>query len=416
MNIINDNENSNLIKYKLALYECLNLGNGIKDILSIAEQYYEKPIFVCDSTYNITAASSLSKNITYGIKFSKDMVYLDPLEIESMKKYKLIENIYSHSTAFYTTTPDHPSNIWVFCAIRIKNIVVGHIGICYDDSKPTEDELNLATVISKVISIEMQKHDYIVNKTGLQYEYFLTDLLEGKFEDLETLYSKLHVLEKNIYKYISIVAISCDDSKDNALFNKKQMEQLRIVYPNMMSLVYEENIVLLISQDTPIKIIDKKYLELINFLTRNNVKASISQNFTNPLEAGIYYKQASKTLKLGKIHFPLKTVFEASDMTLYNILGNCTINELRSYMLYEVTLLKQYDKDYNTELILTLKSFLNNNRNATKTSEILHIHRSTFFYRIKKIEDLFNLSINDSKAMFLLELSFAIDEYIKNTN
>lgn len=46
---------------------------------------------------------------------------------------------------------------------------------------------------------------------------------------------------------------------------------------------------LLISQDTPIQLCDKKHAELIDFLSINNVKASISQNFTNPMQAGIYY-------------------------------------------------------------------------------------------------------------------------------
>lgn len=407
-----NNDMEGFIKHKLALYECLNLDNGIKQILSVAEEYYKKPIFVCDSSYNVIAASPLSENVSYGIKFSKDLAYLDSSEIESMKKYKLVENIYSNPSAFSTITPDHPNNIWIFCSIRIQNTFMGHIGICYDKEQPSENAIALATAMSKVISIEMQKHAYFLNKTGMQYEYFLTDLLEEKFENLETIYSKLTVLNKTIYKYICIITISCNNAFDSTLSRKRQIEQLRSVYLNSMSFLYEDNIVLLISQNTPICLDDEKHLDLINFLSRNNLKAAISQPFTNPMDAKIYYKQALKTLKSGKLYYTDKMFFRASDMILYNIFDNCNIDELRTYILYEMNLLRQYDIDYNTELLHTLKIYIKNNRNATKTAEHLHIHRSTFFYRIKKIESILSISLDDSDKLFLLELSFSIDKYI----
>ena len=44
----------------------------------------------------------------------------------------------------------------------------------------------------------------------------------------------------------------------------------------------------------------------------------------------------------------------------------------------------------------------------------MHIHRSTFFYRIKKIEELLDMSITDSDLLFLYELSFKIWDYLSH--
>ena len=118
-----------LLQHQLSLYESLYLGNGINGILSASEQYFNNPIFVCDVSYNIISSSSLSKSMEYGIKYSKGIAYLDSLEIESMKRNKLLETIYNHATAFRAITADRPNNPWIFCAIRIHNIVTGYLAI-----------------------------------------------------------------------------------------------------------------------------------------------------------------------------------------------------------------------------------------------------------------------------------------------
>jgi len=51
-------------------------------------------------------------------------------------------------------------------------------------------------------------------------------------------------------------------------------------------------------------------------------------------------------------------------------------------------------------------------RSAAKAAEKLHLHRSTFFYRIKKLEELLDVDLNDSKLLFLYELSFKIWDYL----
>ncbi|MDF2789510.1 MAG: hypothetical protein K0S80_2608, partial [Neobacillus sp.] len=195
---------------QLTLYEALYKGIGIKGILAIAEKFFNCPVFVSDTSYNIISYSPLGKDF-YGLKHNKGKSYLDAVEIESMKRYKLIENIYNHATAFCSLTPDHPTDHWVFCAIRIQRIVAGYIAICFQEKEPTKRDITLATVAGQVLSIEMQKHEVFVTKSGLKYEYFLTDLLEGHFDNVETIQSRIQKLERKMHKYLCIITISCND-------------------------------------------------------------------------------------------------------------------------------------------------------------------------------------------------------------
>ena len=55
-----------------------------------------------------------------------------------------------------------------------------------------------------------------------------------------------------------------------------------------------------------------------------------------------------------------------------------------------------YDKKYNTNLIQTLEVYLNKNCNLNQTAETLFIHRNTIKYRLQRIEEITNTSLNDA--------------------
>lgn len=58
--------------------------------------------------------------------------------------------------------------------------------------------------------------------------------------------------------------------------------------------------------------------------------------------------------------------------------------------------LMAYDKKYNTNLIQTLEVYLNKNCNLNQTAETLFIHRNTIKYRLQRIEEITNTSLDDA--------------------
>jgi sugar diacid utilization regulator len=411
--IINrDGNKTELLQWQLSLYETLSKGVGIKGILAAAEHYFNSPAFVCDTSFKFVSFSPTGKELN---GYSTGLFYLDAIEIESMKRYNLIETIYSRATAFCSLTPDHPTDHWIFCVIRINKIVSGYLAIYCQEKEPTVDDLTMATVTAQVLSLEMQKHEVFVTKSGLKYEYFLADLLEGQFDDIETVRSRMRILERKLHKYLCILTLSCNNC-DPAQFNRTQMEHLRSIYRDSMSLVYKDHIILFISQQTPNLMNDEKKHILLNFLSHNQIKAALSQVFTNPLEARAYFKQSLKSLEIGNIHYPEQLLYFSSEMVLFNLFHNCEFSELKSCIPYQVSELLENDAVHNLDLTLTLKTYLQHNRSASSTAESLHIHRSTLFYRLKKIEELLSISVNDSNVLFLFELSFAIQEYTNSQN
>jgi foldase protein PrsA len=75
----------------------------------------------------------------------------------------------------------------------------------------------------------------------------------------------------------------------------------------------------------------------------------------------------------------------------------------------------KHDQTYHTDLLQTLRAYIFSGRNAAAASEQLHIHKSTFFYRMNKIAELLGTDIYDRKRLFAYEFTFYLIDYLKQT-
>lgn len=76
----------------------------------------------------------------------------------------------------------------------------------------------------------------------------------------------------------------------------------------------------------------------------------------------------------------------------------------KSIMKIVEKVLEDLIKDDSMELLFTLNEYYLNNRNISKTAEKIFLHRQSLNYRLKKIESLTNLSLDNPRESLLLEL------------
>jgi DNA-binding PucR family transcriptional regulator len=67
--------------------------------------------------------------------------------------------------------------------------------------------------------------------------------------------------------------------------------------------------------------------------------------------------------------------------------------------------LMDHDQTCGTQFFETLKTYLQLERDIPKTAQALIIHRTTLLYRLKKIQQLINLNLDDSDQRLYLMLS-----------
>ena len=61
----------------------------------------------------------------------------------------------------------------------------------------------------------------------------------------------------------------------------------------------------------------------------------------------------------------------------------------------------------------TLRVYLENERNLTLVSSLLHVHRSTLQYRIEKLEELTELPLDDAELRFYLLCCFRLLDEVR---
>ncbi len=79
-------------------------------------------------------------------------------------------------------------------------------------------------------------------------------------------------------------------------------------------------------------------------------------------------------------------------------------SELQGFFEETVAPLVDYDEQYETDLVLTLESFLDADGNVARTAERLFTHRHTIRYRLERVRELSGLDVSSTDGRERLSL------------
>ena len=400
-----------LDSFQKALFDILLFGNGIKDMLTLAENYLEAGIFLYDINYNIISASPEAARHQEHIQKTAKKMHLNDTEVSRMKKYNVFEDLEKNPTAFYAHDKDYPEQYWILCAVRIRNAFIGYV-ISPCKEVGNSRKLSIMTLLSQALSIELQKTNLFSYKTGIKYSYFLNNLINGEFEDERVIRSRMEIIEKKAGTYHRLICISASDSVGSNDLHPSITEEARNCFSNAISTLFEGNLVLLVSDNQPLRKEGKGFSGFEKFLRYHHLKAGVSQEYADLVKTPTEYWTAKNILQVGINQLHDSSIFFAEDHLFYQILSCCDKKKLKALLYDPYLQIRRYDKEFHTEFTKTLRLLLQCGRSANAAAEALHIHRSTLFYRIKNIEELFGISLSDTATLFALEISFEIDAYL----
>lgn len=106
---------------------------------------------------------------------------------------------------------------------------------------------------------------------------------------------------------------------------------------------------------------------------------------------------------LGSIQKNVRYSYKSTAIT--RLLSHCTDDpELRQDILTVIDPILTYDKQNQSELMVTLQTYLKI-KNVSEAAKILHLHRQSLIYRLNKIENLTGMTLKDPDNSFLLEVA-----------
>lgn len=102
-----------------------------------------------------------------------------------------------------------------------------------------------------------------------------------------------------------------------------------------------------------------------------------------------------------------------SQMGLAGLLFNIKKEEqLKAYCEKTILPIKEYDSINDTNLYQVLRCYMDNNGSVSKVAEELFVHRNTVNYKIKKIEQILDVSLSDFKVRAEIMTGITADDIL----
>lgn len=123
-------------------------------------------------------------------------------------------------------------------------------------------------------------------------------------------------------------------------------------------------------------------------------------------DAKASYEQARLAASVGRELGSGHRVFDYNELGFYRLLLRIAQDgQLADYVQRRLGPLIAYDQARASKLVLTLKAFLKNRGSNKKVAKALNIHTNTLQYRLKRIEELCEISLDNQDAVFEIHMA-----------
>lgn len=156
------------------------------------------------------------------------------------------------------------------------------------------------------------------------------------------------------------------------------------------------------------------YLVILSYTTSDNVEKAkrllkssfsiLNERFPDLLYMGIgdtcnslydissSYKKAMKSVDLCNKE---TRIIDYSELGFPRLILNIAEEELEEYASFILGDVKEYDEKHESFFLETMEAYILSNGNTSKASSQLYIHRNTCIYRIARVNELFQIDLED---------------------
>jgi len=313
----------------------------------------------------------------------------------------------------------------VLANIQIKDTLYGYVLTPEKNKTSLFDTNDFEYYLTMPLSLWFDKEN-VIDSTKLKLASdFIWNLALDKFDSEESMNTKARLMGFNLQKpYTCIIGefaflgnMSQPDLNYKSLHNNEMKDivnQIRLLgqsFNRDIMITYRDNFVLLYIENTQCDTVVNihRFLDAVDDNLKNYHPFlrwfwGISEIKYEKTNFSKYYFDAKLALDLSQKTTDRKTRNTYEDTNILRILACLSKeNEILEMVNSVLKNLIDYDKSKNSRLMVTLKAFINNNYNISRTARALHLHRQSLIYRLEKIKELTNLDLDNHDNLFLIE-------------
>lgn len=383
---------------------------SLQKIVDASEFIFKNPVFIHNMNFTLLATTEADYGLQiWTVEEGKDPV----IRMEILNEFKVDKEYQKtltvHGPAFFSDTMFGYRVLYI--NVWIEEQYYGRICVCEINRKIEDCDKLLLDYMEKFVRHLFQMGHYILLEKPRYLKNILHKIISSEIVEIQQLCKVLEDSGWNVSDSFFCACLFTDarDIKTNAI--KITCQSLELHFPKACIFNYFDNIIIIVNISQNPESLHTFSSEISVFLREGLFKAGISSVGNDFLKLRNYYLQAVVAYEIGSQKNSSFWQFKFDDYVLDYIFTKAT-SEFPVDMISsgELLILKQYDKNHQTEFYQTLKIYLENNLNLTKTSNILEIHRTTLLYRLERIKYLVNINFEDPRKRFFLLWSFYLQE------
>ena len=199
-----------------------------------------------------------------------------------------------------------------------------------------------------------------------------------------------------------------------ALSRQYAMNLVQSALPDAVIFPYNDEIVAV--ADDELNPLGELRIKLRAKMKTDTICVGVSLCFEDISNISNYYQQARFALEFSRNSAPKGSVAEFYYYGVISFISSPLGDGSAKNCHPDVRKLWEQSKERGTEDILTLRQYLLNDRNLVKAAQALYIHRNTLIYRLKRIEEQFEYSLdNPYTRQYMLLSLLALELLSRNT-
>lgn len=389
-----------------------NSNRGLQYLIDEACRISRSPIIVIDSSYRILAMyRDTPSDEKFDLSSERRLGCLTEHNLERMKRDKIYEQLRQSDTKLHYGKASDSDYYWADMLVYIHGIEAAEIGVIEYDHTFTSYDFEFIHFLAQLVAWEMQKKSFLSPRHIQMHGIFLTELLDQTFFNPQAIEARRRMLGWKAAKYLYILTIYSLEPKPANVRRKAEIFsfQLSSLLPDCHWTIKEDHLIFLILKETNGLDEFQPGSPLAERLSRNHMYGILSSCFSDLSDVKKYYEQT-----LGVREFKAYDTAQApirfyTDFYIYHIAKIVSeTHDLKDFCHPLVREIQAYDAENHTSYLETLAEYLTHIDNPSLSAKNLCIHKNTFFYRMNKLKELFDIDLKDGveRMKLLLTMEF----------
>ncbi|UOR11527.1 helix-turn-helix domain-containing protein [Halobacillus amylolyticus] len=331
----------------------------------------------------------------------------------------------SHRTSLFQK--DH---FIYFFPIKTEKQTLGLLTIITEDLSELDplDRIAIEQAIT-IFAMEIDRQERLLAEDFSHSGSILEQLIHAPYDELSSNHlAKLNFPEHKSHHYVIAQLYIKNPLLAFEKISEKKQQLMRIIYREVSrlpykTLVYDKNMEVTLmftvsssmDEEQVFQHLEKLFSKIIRTsnekLALDNL-AGFGQVVEKLKHVHLSYRDAKRCVQYLQSAYNGKSLLTYKQLGPYRLFLKFDRKELQEYVDEILGTIISYDHDHDTELLQTLRVYLESNQNMEKCSKELFVHVNTVKYRLKTIYGILHIEKLTGREAFELQLGLRILEYL----